>query len=203
MSEEKLTDPGEFEWLVDSRARIHRLLLDLYSRTLPSTGFESAKKELALQLLVAIGFSLWRAAFLADGERTWPKMHLDQAKFLESLVRDNAIGYTQDRASRCWTFGYYLNNAYLRLSYLHGSLLPLTADHANRINAFLTDQFTPRDSEPNAKVAWEHAYEATRDAFRELSSVRRRLALFNFRADARPAVPAGAAQHGVRRRRRK
>ena len=35
--------------------------------------------------------------------------------FIQTVVRDNAIGFPQDRASRDWTSGYYYNDAKYRL----------------------------------------------------------------------------------------
>ena len=119
---------------------------------------------------MAIGFALWRAAFLAEGERSWETIENNTVTFLETLVRDNAIGYVQDRKSKVWTFGYYINDAYFRLAYLHEKLHKLDQNHANRVVAFLDVQKTKGDSEPNSHVAWNHAYKATLDAFRNLSA---------------------------------
>jgi hypothetical protein len=38
-----------------------------------------------------------------------------QKKFLESVLTDNMIGYTQDKNNRAWTVSYYLENAKHRM----------------------------------------------------------------------------------------
>lgn len=101
------------EWLINSRARNQRSALSLHSLT--EVHFEQIKKSLdntkKSQILTAICFSLWRAAFLADktGIRENTLNHV--RAFLGKMLTDNAITYQQDRASREWTFNYYVNNA--------------------------------------------------------------------------------------------
>ena len=66
------------------------------------------------QGLVGVSFSLWRAVFLSD--LSDEKSYMDDAEeFLGKLILDNAINYPQDRATREWTFAYYVNNAKYRL----------------------------------------------------------------------------------------
>src|SRR6266516_7444967 len=75
-------------------------------------------------LLLGAVFSLWRAAFLIQGRRTTADMNEHALKFLQFLTWDNAINYTQDRATHAWTVGYYLNNAHFRLRSAKGLLKP-------------------------------------------------------------------------------
>lgn len=78
-------------------------------------------------LLVGAAFSLWRAAFLVDAERDWPKILEKAETFLEAVVEDNTINYLQDKNTRNWTVGYYLNNARYRL----GRVLSKFANNAD------------------------------------------------------------------------
>ena len=168
-----MTDPKHLqrlEWLVDSRSRIHRLLLHIYSAKKGATTSDQSQ-VLQFQMLVAIGFALWRAAFLADGDRSPLTIDEKATNFLETLIRDNAIGYAQDRTNKEWTIGYYLNDAYFRLAYFHEKLHTLKETHAQRVVAFLDAQSTKTDVEPNADAAWDNAYEATLDAFKEVSGL--------------------------------
>ena len=168
-----LTDPKEFKRSVERRSRIQYLLLELYSYGRDHLNRRVSSRVLAFQMLSAVAFSLWRAAFLPGGERTWNKIESDAMKFLEVLIRDNAITFAQDRETRGWTFGYYLNSAYLRLAYLDKELLTLPSAHSTRINKFLKTQITKQKVEPNSYIAWDHAYEAATEAFRKLSGNRR------------------------------
>jgi len=161
----------DLEWLVDRRSKIQRLLLDLHSCSEKRSG--GASQRLRLQLLIAVGFALWRAAFLAEGKRRWPSIDKDATLFLETLVRDNAIGYAQDRRTKAWSFGYYVNDAYLRLAYF-AKLLELKPAHARRIASFLAAQSRKLREEPHSHAAWDHAYDAALDAFALISGSRRR-----------------------------
>jgi hypothetical protein len=70
-------------------------------------------KELSqvAQNLVAVCFSLWRAAFLADKTGTRHAVLQDARTFSGKMLTDNAITYPQDRSAREWTFNYYMNGA--------------------------------------------------------------------------------------------
>src|SRR4051794_35067504 len=102
------------EWLIKSRAQNQGTSLKLlelfrkYDRECDPDrlGYDGA---IVAQILTSITFSLWRAAFLADrNPNSGPKHAID---FLEKLVVDNAINYTQDRSARDWTWAYYISNA--------------------------------------------------------------------------------------------
>ncbi len=76
------------------------------------------------QRLVGVAFSLWRAAFLADGEvadKPGTVAVAHAASFLERLIQNNAINYAEDRSARNWTFGYYMNAAGYTLTRLGGT----------------------------------------------------------------------------------
>jgi len=61
--------------------------------------------------LIAVSFSLWRAAFLADKTSKRSEVFEHGRTFLEKIIEDNAISYPQDKHSREWTFNYYTRNA--------------------------------------------------------------------------------------------
>jgi hypothetical protein len=82
---------------------------------LVDTHFDKIKKTKQLsvkaQVLTAVCFSLWRAAFLADKTGTHAATIQDVRTFLGKMLTDNAITYPQDRASREWTYNYYMEAA--------------------------------------------------------------------------------------------
>jgi hypothetical protein len=104
--------PEHRDWLVESRADNQRTalglfkLLEKYPNKIKSRGFTKTA-----QTLIAVCFSLWRAAFLADKTGKREAVFDDAKTFLGKLIVDNAINYSQDRNAREWTFNYYANNA--------------------------------------------------------------------------------------------
>jgi hypothetical protein len=106
-------DHAHLEWLIRSRAANQRATLLLHE--LIESHFEKIKKDkkssVKAQVIAAVCFSLWRAAFLADKTGTHEAWLRDVQAFLGKLLTDNAINYPQDRASRDWTFNYYANCA--------------------------------------------------------------------------------------------
>jgi hypothetical protein len=158
----------DMEWLVDSRSNVQNLLLVLW-HIAKEEPLSTASLQLQHQLLVATCFALWRAVFLAHGERTTETITTHATKFLETLVRDNMIGYTQDRESKAWTFGYYVNDAFFRLEYYHKTFHKLSEPHASRVTAYLVAQSTENGGELDAHLEWTHAYEAALDAAKKLA----------------------------------
>jgi hypothetical protein len=73
-----------------------------------------------VRLLVAIAFSLWRAAFLADRKGRIKGLSerklADAEQFLRKILVDNQIGFAQDRLWCEWSFHYYLDDAHSRLA---------------------------------------------------------------------------------------
>jgi hypothetical protein len=51
----------------------------------------------------------------------WDSVLADAETFLEKVIRDNSIGYSDDWNKRRWSFIYYLNNARFRLKELADS----------------------------------------------------------------------------------
>jgi hypothetical protein len=157
------TDTKDMQWLVKSRSEVQDLLLALW--TIAKDGcLRTSSQKLQFELLIATCFALWRSVFLAHGERTSSSINEHATKFLETLVRDNAIAYSQDRDSKAWTFGYYINDAYFRLEYYDRIFSKLTPPHAERVAAFLAAQGKPVASEWDAHLAWTQAFDAALDA---------------------------------------
>ena len=98
-------------WLIEGRAQNQRAsahlyrLLEKYVPEITQEPYSSIAK-----CLVAASFGLWRALFLADdiGEGN---LFDDARVFLGKILIDNAIGYPQDRATRKWTFDFYVSAA--------------------------------------------------------------------------------------------
>ena len=70
--------------------------------------------------LVSIGFSLWRAAFLADKSGELEETNEHATYFLGEMLETNAITFTQDKKARGFTFNYYLANVRFRLAEFKG-----------------------------------------------------------------------------------
>lgn len=106
-------DYAHLDWLIRSRESNQRAALELHK--LISTHSSKIKKTKQLsvkaQALTAITFSLWRSAFLADKTGTHEATIQDAHTFLGKMLTDNAITYPQDRASREWTYNYYMDAA--------------------------------------------------------------------------------------------
>ena len=111
--------PVDLDWPVVARGQIAPLLLRLNRLIHAREGQSTYPQDTLALLLVGVGFSLWRAAFLAQADRAPEAMMKEATTFLGVLLRDNAIAFAQDRDNRAWTAGYYLNNAYFRLSFLN------------------------------------------------------------------------------------
>lgn len=108
------------EWAINSRTRNQQSNLKLLKLLEEHTDEWKAKRNAPIaQDLIAVAFSLWRAAFLADksGKRSEVLSH--GMVFLETVVRDNAIGFPQDKKSQEWTFNFYTRNARYALEHLH------------------------------------------------------------------------------------
>lgn len=112
----KRPDPTHIDWLVENRAENQRVSAKLYS-LLRSYPAQVSEKDFGLeaQILVGVAFSLWRSAFLSDKTGFREEARMGAELFLEEMLLNNAIAYTQDRKSKDWTFTYYANNARYRL----------------------------------------------------------------------------------------
>ena len=110
---------AHLKWAIESRARNQVCalrLLALFRKH--ESKWKSKKYARAAQDLVAVSFSLWRAAFLADKTSKRAAVFEHGRAFLEHVIEDNAISYPQDKNSREWTFNYYTRNARFSLNEL-------------------------------------------------------------------------------------
>jgi hypothetical protein len=103
---------SHLKWATESRARNQACalrLLTLFEKY--DSKWKTKKFSRAAQDLIAVSFSLWRAAFLADKTSKRSEVFEHGRTFLEKIIEDNAISYPQDKHSREWTFNYYTRNA--------------------------------------------------------------------------------------------
>ncbi|MGH8487768.1 MAG: hypothetical protein ACREXS_02555, partial [Gammaproteobacteria bacterium] len=130
-----MPDTTDYTWLVDRRSKVQELLLGLYElvKANRATIAQDDLQRGVFSLLVGAAFSLWRAAFLTDTQRDWLGVLLHAERFLELVVRDNAINYPQDRAALAWSVGYYLNSAYARLAATRARLEEVQASGAGMV----------------------------------------------------------------------
>lgn len=105
------TNMEHLEWAIESRhenqrcaIRLLRLLTEQKDR------IRQRQFDMFSQVLVGAVFSLWRAAFLADKTGIRAESYKAAISFLETMIAHNAIGYSQDRTEKEWTFNYYVNN---------------------------------------------------------------------------------------------
>jgi hypothetical protein len=106
--------PTHVDWLIENRAATQRTSAKLY-RLLKEHPDEIDNNAPAIQMLVAVSFSLWRSAFLSDKTGTSKETSAGAVDFLSEMLVNNAIAYTQERNTKDWTFNYYVGNALYRL----------------------------------------------------------------------------------------
>jgi hypothetical protein len=102
----------EFEdWLVPARSKIQSAILQLLKLLRNNRAKLEENKYLQTvgALLAEVGFSLWRSVFLVPEEPTKTDLLDSVDKFLETVIRDNAITYRDDK--NIWSFRYYIDNA--------------------------------------------------------------------------------------------
>lgn len=112
------TDGGHYiRWLVENRCRNQRLLLKLHTILESNRDIISEDTVIAndFQSLVAIGFSLWRAVFLAEVRDDFRLFAKETETFLSELIQHNTVSYLTDVRCHHWSFVYYVNNARFRL----------------------------------------------------------------------------------------
>jgi len=155
-------------WIVHQRYEIQKTLLDLYSSLQTSNLSERATTLLAL--LSGAAFSLWRAVFLVGQERSTEKLVPKLTVFLEKVIKDNAIGYPQDKEASPWTVGYYLASSNYRLIDATERL------NANEVTSELQAAIARLASDGGATVAqtkleWENSHDALRLIYSNLNLV--------------------------------
>lgn len=149
------------EWLIQSRMRNQNACLRLFDtfEKYPDQAKNTAFRAHS-QTLVAVGFSLWRAAFLADKSGKREAVFADARAFLAELLTNNAINYPQDRASREWTFNYYMTNA-------NDALLRLSEKWSD-VTTVLSKHEKPTKGTTSSRRRWnrhQNAFEAALDAY--------------------------------------
>jgi hypothetical protein len=156
-------DVDHLEWAIDRRTEIQHTLLALYKI---ATSGNPMHHPILLDHLIAAAFSLWRAVFLAETDRDWKSRTKGQADFLAKVVSDNSITYADDKSTRAWTVGYYLENAKLRLI----AAYPLSS--ANRdgrdIRDYLWAQGTYTET---TRLEWEAVHIELRKILNALPSI--------------------------------
>src|SRR4051812_43100849 len=86
------------EWAIESRAKNQRACLRLLNLFEAHEDFWKSKEaSRAAQDLVAVAFSLWRAAFLAEKSGKRSEVFAHGREFLRRIIEDNAISYVQDK----------------------------------------------------------------------------------------------------------
>jgi hypothetical protein len=108
------------EWAIRSRYSNQQCSLKLLALFEDhETIWKTQKLARAAQDLIAVAFSLWRAAFLADKSGSREAVFAHGKEFLARLIEDNSISYPQDKTAREWTFNYYTRNARSSLQILN------------------------------------------------------------------------------------
>lgn len=152
------------KWLLRARAENQDILLRLFEfgqNNKEVLEHDREKQEL-FTFLVGTAFSLWRAAFLSRTDRTWEKMYKGANDFLETVINDNAVGYSTDVKTREWMGGYYLNNAQFRLLELRSTFKHLAPDSQNNPALIALDHLNPSGIECNERSTkiWDVLNEA-------------------------------------------
>jgi hypothetical protein len=149
------------EWLLNARAENQKLLLCLFEFGRKKKNREILKNDperrALFGLLLGVAYSLWRAAFLSNTERTWQRTFEGADKLMLNLLEDNAVPYSKERATEEWMGGYYLNNAAFRLLWVYKNrhhLAPDTQDHPALTKLAKLDKPGIEFNERSTKV-WE------------------------------------------------
>ncbi len=108
-------NPEHLKWLVESRKQNQEVSALLYELMTPKF-WKKGKLGYEAKTLIGIGFSLWRAAFLADKSGELKETNAHAMYFLGEMLETNAIAFTQDKKARGFTFNYYLANVRFRLA---------------------------------------------------------------------------------------
>lgn len=133
-----LEDRHDLDWLVEARNRIQSVMLRLLQRWEELPSYQR-------QEVLGAAFSLWRAVFLLvrDAEQTLDPVDAAARKFLDRVVRTNAVTFSDDMRTRAWSSVYYVENA------------------MHRIQNLTRHQFVAYGSSPIGTVrdAWNEAFE--------------------------------------------
>jgi hypothetical protein len=109
-------NPKFLHWLVESRRQNQKVSADLYELLLTTPKcWKNRKLEYEAKTLISIGFSLWRAAFLANRPEKQARTNKHATWLLGEMLETNAISFPQDRKSKAFTFNFYIANVRFRL----------------------------------------------------------------------------------------
>jgi hypothetical protein len=163
MSPKNAPDVDHLKWAIDRRAEILHTLLALYKI---ATAKNPMHHPILLDHLIAGAFSLWRAVFLAETNRDWASRTKGQADFLKKVVGDNSISYADDKSTRAWTVGHYLENAKVRLI----AAYPLSS--ANRDGRKIRDSLWAQGTFTHTtRLEWEAVHIELRKLLNALPSI--------------------------------
>jgi hypothetical protein len=159
--------PAFADWLLSRRSDIQRLMADLYFFSKGKPDLDRPETNaLIYGHLVAIAFSLWRAAFLAANSRDWEKTFKNIEPFLNKLIKDNSFLFPDEKTSGSWMVTYYLQNARLRL--LHAFKHLKDTDEIYIEYQTLTDNLADEFG-GDAKDEWDKLMNVTKLLFSHLA----------------------------------
>lgn len=158
---------SELEWLIGSRADLQRLLVDIlfFLKENPKLEAFGNEHRSTVSLFVGAGFSLWRAAFLVDADRSGDSITSDAQDLLAKLIAENTISFQDDRRMRNWTVGYYLNNARHRIARIIQTKLALETSELDDVREFTEFHSGSFDLQTDSRRAWQVCFDALRHAF--------------------------------------
>jgi hypothetical protein len=165
-----MAEQSDFKHLVDRREKVGIFLLELREIATRHLSSMDDPDCSIFHLLLAAAFSLWRAAFLMEGQRDRQLVNEHAKQFLDVLLWDNAINFPQDRRTHGWTGGYYLNNACLRLMRIR-QWLKLSEEESklfDRVDHFVNNQWEHMNDVPDLGVGWEDCHAAAKICLTQL-----------------------------------
>jgi hypothetical protein len=155
-AEERERVDRHLAWLVE--ARYKNQLSGLEIRKLLNHPKAREWNLSIVQALVGACFSLWRAAFLADKKGVREDVFKHASTFLDEMIANNIIAYTQDRSAREWTFNYYATNAARALWELDKKW--------SSIGPILSESDKPTDGFTRPQKRWERNQRALDEAIK-------------------------------------
>jgi hypothetical protein len=164
---------SELEWQIDARARIQRLMFDLYVFLDRYSEFPNEDSErhddpelcwTNMAWMVDAAFSLWRSAFLTDAVRDRRVVYEHMKDFMKRLLEVNTITFADDHKMRSLSVGYYNANARYRLErlYLNNTVL-LDKQSVRRLDSLKKDKVDL--AKKDQSELWDIYYDALLDIF--------------------------------------
>jgi hypothetical protein len=102
---------------------------------------------------LGIAFSLWRAVFITHAEQDWGANLETGAKYIEKVIKTNAINFNDDDNMRLWAFGYYSGNAHFRIQGVQNEIEEIATA---LIDAGLTKYKRQQPPQLNdARITWD------------------------------------------------